>query len=1147
MAQVDVLSSWNEDARESPKIPPTHARSAGHPRDPPEPMTANALPRAASFTHLPTTPSAAASEQAERFSLERSLSDIFNPSAPSLESSPDVTPRGTPKRGNSPVRTWAGRRKSGLVPQITISKFAPNAVRHLGGDTSYKGNSASRATKGKDSTSKHRTISDSFANFARRPWTAASRSPSPSSRDGEDSGRDDNISTAPSSTSSTSPRKSSILTENMEPSAIAKSRPPPSSQNPARKGTLLLRKSRKSAPAQSDEDDMLSLHSSRHSTLLPKSFSTDRLPSLGKTFARKDISSSRALPTEQQSFRSFEPLRKKDELWGVFRGLESDYHKFDSKPSALKVNVVRSSLLPFLRNYARHSSNQILRPEDLDRRTIILDKWWTGLLGMLDGANKTIAGTDRPAVLEGITGIMTRPEWRLPPSLSPQSGAQTVRNVFKSKSSTSLDSNQSEFWVESVHHNVRNLFIQNLQTQMAIVVNTMSLRSAPASLVTWSGKAIAYAFYFCPGVADALVRLWGIPPDALRRAVESLKESKSEANDLICVDEITGKFPSNLHSLRFAPFASMVRTLRRRTQLPLGLRNVQWDGPWTARWCGRDSDLLFVFIKHWHILLEDFVSPEADLSQKVSAPAFVMVHAQILIVLDSTIHRQLTPTNPGTSSQPSPTFDDVLEAPDSSAPALPLPASNITRLMAENRLVMLLRDFLSENSSDFQNARHTFAEAFTCLLRAAAQKTSIFNHNACSTLCDFMEEALFIFARFQRAEPSSKTFIDWAFWVDACKEMAKSQSTATETRLFTFLYSIWSIISSDKELKEHVCLDWLLTESTFNNYFAHWCPMVRALFVRLLCWRVARCDQLESELDRSILQALSDRLHSVWLQFQHLMEKSESQTLKVISIAPCNPVPGRRLMIVRNDTQTVPGNVFFSFDGAFPQNISPQGRSKPKQPPPLPHRATEDSNIPTGTEFRPKEPLSDVDSNRKKRWSLFRNTKPFTDPVDEVPSTPSNGSPKETRPQEKHTRGSNPPKQQDNSSSPVHGHNKQRNVEPPPKQAAEYTHHSFKFSLELIDRPYGLGKERRLYPPRLPFPAQTLMPPVHESRFGDTLSGDATAPLNLRSTYVGRALAEWAIVVGECHGFFDRRKSEGIPSNALVETPMLGIDSFRGR
>jgi hypothetical protein len=114
----------------------------------------------------------------------------------------------------------------------------------------------------------------------------------------------------------------------------------------------------------------------------------------------------------------------------------------------------------------------------------------------------------------------------------------------------------------------------------------------------------------------------------------------------------------------------------------------------------------------------------------------VLVQAQVLTALDATIHRQ-------PAAEPLPiTFDDVLAGADASAAALPLPSNNSARLMAENRLVMLLRDFISERPSDFEQARLTFAESFGKMMQATARRTSLFDHNACFVLCDFMEEAL---------------------------------------------------------------------------------------------------------------------------------------------------------------------------------------------------------------------------------------------------------------------------------------------------------------------------------------------------------------------------------------------------------------------
>ncbi len=222
---------------------------------------------------------------------------------------------------------------------------------------------------------------------------------------------------------------------------------------------------------------------------------------------------------------------------------------------------------------------------------------------------------------------------------------------------------------------------------------------------------------------------------------------------------------------------------------------------------------------------------------------FILVQAQILTALDATIHRQ-------PAAEPPPiTFDDVLAGADASAAALPLPSNNSARLMAENRLIMLLRDFISERPSEYEAARRTFAESFGKVIQASAARTSLFDHNACFVLLDFVEEALNIYVRFHYAHELEWDFIDWPFWLSVCKKMLESENSMSEIRLFSFLYSSWHLITADERRKKIMCLDWLLTVETFDKFFNHWCPMVRAYYMRLVCWRLCRDDGEASDLD----------------------------------------------------------------------------------------------------------------------------------------------------------------------------------------------------------------------------------------------------------------------------------------------------------
>lgn len=471
----------------------------------------------------------------------------------------------------------------------------------------------------RDRNSKTRTVSASFAPFSRKSWMASSRSPSPNRnvlRETENGAK-----SSIGSTSTGSPTKTFDQSANAAPrldqslSATTSDSPPrlrhvSTFQKIKQRPTSVLlnlttfnssNSSTSSLPRSSFDNRSTPRTSMDKVPPLPKNLSTDKLPHSG---------------TENST-------RKRDELWSAFRSLENSLSKFQSKSWSLKTNVVRSSLLPFLRNHASHPSNKSLRPEDLDRRVTVLNKWWTEILEVLDGRqNQTVSSVDRPVLLEACHELMTRPEWRLSPSqyapLADRSPDQTSERPGKNLSSVSLSSSASQFITESVYHKTRNLYIQNLLAQMTFVVEKMSLRHAPASLVTFCGKAAAYAFFFVPGIADMLVRIWNLEAVILRRVSDAL--GMPRRIDKTETDRINAAFPRHMQALGWTSVKTMVGLLRHDPALPVLITKISWLGPWAARWCGRDSDLFFVFVKHYHILVEEFLPSDLTLAEKARTP-----------------------------------------------------------------------------------------------------------------------------------------------------------------------------------------------------------------------------------------------------------------------------------------------------------------------------------------------------------------------------------------------------------------------------------------------------------------------------------------------------------------------------------------------
>lgn len=706
-----------------------------------------------------------------------------------------------------------------------------------------------------------RSVADTFRNLARKPWiSTASRSPSPSpssspkilsgsesSRGRSPTKRASVLSSAESITpplpvaAHVSPRSSRLLEEELpqppEIKHVVRSTTPQPESNTRPLSVIAGKsKSETSLNRLSRTSSFFSLRSKASSDSIRLSFM--RVPAIPSSVS-----------TDRLSAASADFNKRKDPLWNAFRTLEADYQRFQSKSSSLKANVIRTCLLPFFTRYAHHPSNKTLRAEDLDRRVVILNKWWIALLEMLNGRNnQSISGTDRPTFLDALTGIMTRPEWRIPPfsSTTPSDTPRSIRpSIPKSRSTTSIESSGSDILADSIHQNVRNIYVQNLLSQMALVVDKMSLRSAPASLVAFSGKACAYAFCFCPGVADILVKLWHIPQQTIRRIFSELGIPRStNLGDLS--KEIALHFPHPLRSLSVVSQTALIKHLDQRVPTPSGAAYIRWYSSWINRWTGRDSDLFFAFAKNFHMLVVDFLPASSCMNKRSRAcvPGLIPLHAQILAVLENTIYRQ---THRAQAEDFGSNSVNDLSNPDAAAP-LPMTIANATRSMAENRLVMLLRNLLADSNPEHATLRELYTKSFDDIVKAAARKISLYNNDACFALCDFMEEVLTIMARYHQSHEETP-ILDWSFWLQVYRVMMTSHNSLTEIRLIAFLYSTWNTLVADDGRRRDLCLGWLLEPRFFDQHFNHWSPMVRHYFLRLLCWRVARYDLDPSSLD----------------------------------------------------------------------------------------------------------------------------------------------------------------------------------------------------------------------------------------------------------------------------------------------------------
>ncbi|KAK2022967.1 hypothetical protein LX32DRAFT_698283 [Colletotrichum zoysiae] len=817
-----------------------------------------------------------------------------------------------------------------------------------------------------------RTVSETFATFAKKSWMSTSRSPSPKRNLEPPAAPAPRPSRSRASSSDSvkgveAPRKRPLSMLVYPESAAAKSA---ESLKPARAlnrtSTFLTR------IKQRPKSMLITFGSSLDSDAISGQASTDILPpptvapehgqrgrkDTGSTVnTNKKSESNPASITGSHTTVTDESWSEmsvnKDTIWSAFRTLDTEAGGFTSKAMAQRMHLVRVTLLPFLRTYMNHPTNKGLNLEDVERRAIVLNKWWTGLLEMLDSQNQQLAGVDRPVLLEALTILMMRPEWRQTTTyfmpLTDRSPNECVRPRSGTQSTTdSSQASSQAFLAESAEHNVRTMFVGNLMKQMQIVVDKMSLRHAPLSLVNWCGKACAYGFFFCPSVAEILVRLWDLRPELIRRTAEEFglpKKNGGESEDIMAL------FPPNIGVLGWQSQKFISARFKERVKLSVMAARIPWFSPWVTRWRGGDTDLFFIFCKYYHILSEEFMPEGLPLLEKARSPGFVLVQAQILACIESTIHRQ---AEVDAMMNPLPPADSFYGA-DAAATSMTVPA-NLLKNMAENRLIVLLKDILGESLPVIAPARRTFAEAFLAVTRAATRRVSAFDHSAVFTLCDFLEEALVAYDQLDDLEnPNIAKSMNWPFWLDVCRKMLVSDNAMTEVRLLSFIFSTWEAVTADPERKKALCLDWLLSEETFDAYFNHWCPMVRAYYMRLLCWRICRDAGSANEVDAQIFLAAAARLKTSWAHYLYLRNAADAAGKLPPSTSPCLPTPGKKFMIIRTEIN-IPQPGYFNqpFD-SFSKIVNGEGVMA-TPPPPLPEM---------------KEIVAAKADNSKKRWSII--------------------------------------------------------------------------------------------------------------------------------------------------------------------------------
>jgi hypothetical protein len=641
-----------------------------------------------------------------------------------------------------------------------------------------------------------------------------------------------------------------------------------------------------------------------------------------------------------------------------YKSIEIALDKFNSKKynngsfSNLKGNILRMSLLPFLRNHnllSNHFSVESPIYKSLANVIVlILIKWWSSLLNNLTestsnsvtlhvGYISSILTSDKNAYLEGISRIMS-----------------------------------IEYW-KTIDLDLYKQYQQLLTSTMEYCLDKMStMKNLNLSVSAFFGKVFAYASFNLPHICHALLFLLGVKQDKLEKTNvllnlipepshktrrSSLTKLTNQDNfDVDCTpinnpkNQVTQAsyleiFPEYLQWL--INFKGISCTKRQRSAfncLPPPKHPVEGikdpNGNWVRRWCNCDSNVFNSFFRHYIRIIDAF---DAQVSL-ANCPGFPIVLSHIIHIFQISILRisnnskQQAPVSKKTNGQiafpvvPSLKTSDVyynsmikifktvrdinhsskIEPVMSSPPTPSTSCASVSRLSPSP----ILKDM--PVSATGKKISTELVGYIDLSLRTIAKETNVFDANKSSLILSCTYEFI---NHIVNNIPNSSGLVNWEFWLSCCYMIIRTTDHLQSLlKSFAFLFNIWDMIpdalstlSNDDVASP--CYDWLTnrTESfklnfvnwligseNFTRFFTYWNPAVRSYYLRLLVWRVIGVNNSQSSSAIDVTTRLQSNFNISHAVLRDFILKFHG--LYDLDFKPDNPLVNRKFGILPLNT-----------------------------------------------------------------------------------------------------------------------------------------------------------------------------------------------------------------------------------------------------
>lgn len=309
------------------------------------------------------------------------------------------------------------------------------------------------------------------------------------------------------------------------------------------------------------------------------------------------------------------------------------------------------------------------------------------------------------------------------------------------------------------------------------------------------------------------------------------------------------KFPRPLRDFCFQDAKSYLQMLDEQTATAAAANNdaeddddrflvrypeaeVEMSGNWLRRWQSDDSELFFSFCRSYHRQLAGLFSStrnlEAALKLFFGGPGYAhlatcihqkclsLVHRDILSVTTLSSQKNF---NPGETA-------NVLSGSTAGKPRH-LEAAN-------RRCSAIVVDIVRAPSTNNQ----IFASMLGIHVKCLVKRTSLYDVQGVFCLLDWMDGVL---SHMETAELPAEQFIDIDFLLDTISLLLTHADHALALmRTVAFCYSNFAVLTSTTRHRTRFCEEILLNGRIFQKLFLSWSFTIRAYFLHLLVFRLAR-------------------------------------------------------------------------------------------------------------------------------------------------------------------------------------------------------------------------------------------------------------------------------------------------------------------